>query len=85
MSSETYSYKGISAGKYIEGEIEAINQEEASFKLKEQNSTKDEIRHYHSLGLLPPEAHRPVKCVGLLKAPKAPSYPLSLREESKKK
>ena len=36
MSSETYSYKGISAGKYIEGEIEAINQEEASFKLKEQ-------------------------------------------------
>jgi type IV pilus assembly protein PilC len=29
MSSETFSYKGISAGKYIEGEIEAINQEEA--------------------------------------------------------
>ena len=27
MSSETFSYKGISAGKYIEGEIEAINQE----------------------------------------------------------
>ena len=36
MSSERYSYKGISAGKYIEGEIEAINQEQASFKLKEQ-------------------------------------------------
>ena len=36
MSSETYSYKGISAGKYVEGEIEALNQEEASFKLKEQ-------------------------------------------------
>ena len=36
MSSETFSYKGISAGKYIEGEIEALNQEEASFKLKEQ-------------------------------------------------
>ena len=36
MSSETFSYKGISAGKYIEGEIEAINQEEASFKLKEE-------------------------------------------------
>ena len=35
MSSETFSYKGISAGKYIEGEIEAINQAEASFKLKE--------------------------------------------------
>ena len=36
MSSETFTYKGISAGKYIEGEIEAINQEEASCKLKEQ-------------------------------------------------
>ena len=33
---ELYTYKGISAGKYIEGEIEAINQEEASHKLKEQ-------------------------------------------------
>ena len=31
-----YSYKGISAGKYIEGEIEALNQEEASHKLKLQ-------------------------------------------------
>ena len=36
MSSESFTYKGISAGKYIEGEIEALNQEEASFKLKEQ-------------------------------------------------
>jgi len=36
MSSETYSYKGISAGKYIEGSVEAFSQEEASFKLKEQ-------------------------------------------------
>ena len=36
MSSETFTYKGISAGKYIEGEIEAISQEEANFKLKEQ-------------------------------------------------
>ena len=35
MSSETYSYKGISAGKYV-GLIEALSQEEASFKLKEQ-------------------------------------------------
>ena len=33
---EAFSYKGISAGKYIEGEIEALNQEEASHKLKEQ-------------------------------------------------
>ena len=36
MSSETFTYKGISAGKYIEGEIEALNQEEASHKLKQQ-------------------------------------------------
>ena len=33
---ETYIYKGISAGKYIEGNIEALNTEEASHKLKEQ-------------------------------------------------
>ena len=33
---EAFTYKGISAGKYVEGEIEALNQEEASFKLKEQ-------------------------------------------------
>ena len=32
---EVFSYKGISAGKYIEGEIEALNQDEASHKLKE--------------------------------------------------
>ncbi len=36
MSSESFAYKGISAGKYVEGTIDAINQEEASFKLKEQ-------------------------------------------------
>ena len=36
MSSENFTYKGISAGRYVEGNIEAINQEEASFKLKEQ-------------------------------------------------
>ena len=33
---EAFAYKGISAGKYVEGEIEALNQEEASHKLKEQ-------------------------------------------------
>ena len=33
---EVFTYKGISAGKYVEGEIEALNQDEASFKLKEQ-------------------------------------------------
>jgi len=33
---EVFTYKGISAGKYVEGEIEALNQEEASHKLKDQ-------------------------------------------------
>jgi len=33
---EAFTYKGISAGKYVEGEIEALNQDEASHKLKEQ-------------------------------------------------
>ena len=33
---DTFSYKGIANGKYVEGEIEALNQEEASHKLKEQ-------------------------------------------------
>jgi type IV pilus assembly protein PilC len=36
MSSETFAYKGISAGKYVEGTIEALSQDEANFKLKEQ-------------------------------------------------
>ena len=33
---EFYSYKGISEGKYVEGDIEALNQDEASHKLKDQ-------------------------------------------------
>ena len=31
-----FEYKGISQGKYVEGEIEAINNSEAAYKLKEQ-------------------------------------------------
>ena len=31
-----FQYKGISAGKYVEGEIEALNNSEAAYKLKEQ-------------------------------------------------
>ena len=31
-----FHYKGISLGKYVEGEIEAINNAEAAHKLKEQ-------------------------------------------------
>ena len=33
---ETYTYKGIADGKYVEGDIDAVNPDEASFKLKEQ-------------------------------------------------
>ena len=33
---EIYNYKGISDGKYVEGDIEALNLDEASHKLKEQ-------------------------------------------------
>ena len=32
----SFEYKGISAGKYIEGEIDALNNTEAAHKLKEQ-------------------------------------------------
>ena len=31
-----FEYKGISLGKYVEGEIEALNNAEAAHKLKEQ-------------------------------------------------
>ena len=31
-----FEYKGISAGKYVEGEIEALNNSEAAYKLKEK-------------------------------------------------
>lgn len=32
----SFEYKGISQGKYVEGDIEAVNQEEAAYKLKNQ-------------------------------------------------
>ena len=31
-----FEYKGISQGKYVEGEIEALNNAEAAHKLKEK-------------------------------------------------
>jgi type IV pilus assembly protein PilC len=31
-----FEYKGICAGKYVEGDIEALNSDEAAYKLKEQ-------------------------------------------------
>ena len=33
---EIFTYKGIADGKYVEGDVEALNQDEASHKLKEQ-------------------------------------------------
>ena len=33
---ENFTYKGISGSKYVSGEIEAINLDEASHKLKQQ-------------------------------------------------
>ena len=33
---EAFTYKGISEGKYVEGDIEAINLDEASHLLKEK-------------------------------------------------
>ena len=46
---ESFTYKGISAGKYVEGEIDALNQEEATHKLKQDkviitNITKSKKR-----------------------------------------
>jgi type IV pilus assembly protein PilC len=29
-----FDYTGISSGKYVTGEVQALNQEEAAFKLK---------------------------------------------------
>ena len=48
---ETYTYKGISAGKYIEGDIEALNQDEASHKLKEKQIIIVEIKYHTVLEL----------------------------------
>ena len=36
---EAFTYKGISDGKYVEGDIEAINLDEASHLLKEKKSS----------------------------------------------
>ena len=41
---EAFTYKGIADGKYVTGDIEAINQEEASHKLKEQKRKKERLK-----------------------------------------
>ena len=39
-----FEYKGISLGKYVEGEIEALNNAEAAHKLKEKKSNHYQIK-----------------------------------------
>jgi len=39
-----FEYKGISLGKYVEGEIEALNNAEAAHKLKEQKNYHYKIK-----------------------------------------
>ena len=38
-----FEYKGISQNKYVEGEIEALNNAEASHKLKEKKNNNYKI------------------------------------------
>ena len=33
---DVYDYKGIKGGKYAQGEIEAVNKDEAAYKLRGQ-------------------------------------------------
>ncbi|MBT4668027.1 MAG: type II secretion system F family protein, partial [Candidatus Ruthia sp.] len=55
-----YHYKGIQGNKYTDGNIEALNKEEAAFKLKEQKiiitslnkvSGKEEVKKTKTEGL----------------------------------
>ena len=39
-----FEYKGISAGKYVQGNVEALNHEEAADKLKQQQEKGKKIR-----------------------------------------
>ena len=45
MSAEllNYQYKGIAEGKYVEGDIEALNDAEAAHKLKDQKNNHYKI------------------------------------------
>ena len=51
-----FEYKGISQGKYVEGEIEALNNAEAAHKLKDQKVSSLQLRYYNyreiELGLI---------------------------------
>ena len=41
---EAFTYKGISEGKYVEGNIEAINLDEASYLLKKKNNNYNIVK-----------------------------------------
>ena len=45
---EAFTYKGISDGKYVEGDIDALNIDEASHLLKEQKIIITNIDKPHS-------------------------------------
>ena len=57
-----FEYKGISYGKYVEGEIEALNNAEAAHKLKEQKviitKLKETKKKKKNLLALEPELKR---------------------------
>ena len=40
-----YKYKGISAGAYVEGDIEAGSTDEATFKLKEKKNNNNKFKN----------------------------------------
>ena len=40
-----FEYKGIALGKYVEGEIEALNNAEAAHKLKDKNQLGRNFKH----------------------------------------
>ena len=47
-----FEYKGISYGKYVEGEIEALNNAEAAHKLKEQKVIITKLKETKKRNLL---------------------------------
>ena len=59
---EAYTYKGISEGKYVEGEIEALNQEEASHKLKEQKVIITNLIRSKKKRVMPKQKLKAVGC-----------------------
>ena len=53
---ENYTYKGISGSKYVSGEIEALNLDEASHKLKQQKIIITNITKIQKKEVFPEES-----------------------------